>query len=121
MRMYKRGIGIALALFALSGCVSVPTGPSVMVLPPEGKSFAQFQTEDATCRQWAGQQVGPTYQDYQYEAQRRYDIAYQQCMYAYGNIIPGVKYTSPARQMPPPPPNLESAPTETPSAPATMP
>ncbi len=120
MRICKRDIVRALALIALSGCVSVPTGPSVMVLPPEGKSFAQFQAEDATCRQWAGQQVGPTYQEYQYEAQRRYDITYQQCMYAYGNIIPGVRYTSPPRQMPPPP-NLESAPTTTPAEPATTP
>ncbi len=120
MRMYKRGILIVLALFVLGGCASVPTGPSVMVLPPEGKSFAQFQAEDATCRQWAGQQVGPTHPYYEYETQRRYDIAYQQCMYAYGNIIPGVRYTSPAQQMPPPP-NLESAPTATPAAPETTP
>ena len=39
------------------------------------------------------------------EVQRRYDIAYQQCMHAKGNIIPGVTYQS--RQSgyyPPPPP-----------------
>ena len=33
--------------------------------------------------------------------QRRYDIAYQQCMYAKGNQIPGY---APARYTPPPPP-----------------
>ncbi len=116
----KQGIGLVLLLFLLGGCVSLPTGPSVMVLPPEGKPFEQFQAEDAMCRQWAGQQIGPAYQDYPNEAQRRYDIYYQQCMYAHGNIIPGVRYTSPARQMPPPP-NLESTPTATPEAPATTP
>jgi hypothetical protein len=35
--------------------------------------------------------------------QRRYDIAYQQCMYAKGNQIPG--YVTP-RYTPPPPPHL---------------
>ncbi|ATE60472.1 YMGG-like glycine zipper-containing protein [Thauera sinica] len=39
------------------------------------------------------------------DAQRRYDIAYQQCMYAKGNQIPG--YASPYRYR-------ESAPAETP-------
>lgn len=39
------------------------------------------------------------------EAQRRYDMAYQQCMYAKGNQIPGVARASRAnRYMPPPPP-----------------
>jgi hypothetical protein len=39
----------------------------------------------------------------EYQLQRRYDIAYQQCMYAKGNQIPG---SAPARQTytPPPPP-----------------
>jgi len=41
-----------------SGCASVPTGPSVMVLPGTGKSFEVFQTDDAVCRQWAAQQTG---------------------------------------------------------------
>jgi hypothetical protein len=44
----------------LTGCVSVPTGPSVMVLPGTGKNFDQFQWDDANCRQWASQQTGTT-------------------------------------------------------------
>lgn len=44
----------------LTGCATVPTGPSVMVLPGSGKSFEQFQIDDATCRQWAAQQTGTT-------------------------------------------------------------
>ena len=122
MRMRERGIGIVLVLFVLGGCATVPTGPSVMVLPPAGKPFEQFQAEDARCRQWARQQIGLASYNYESEAQRAYDIAYQQCMYAYGNIIPGMRYTRPVQQMPLPP-NLESAPQEypTPSTPSTAP
>ena len=43
-----------------TACVTVPTGPSVMVLPGNGKNFDQFQFDDATCRQWASQQTGTT-------------------------------------------------------------
>jgi outer membrane protein OmpA-like peptidoglycan-associated protein len=38
-----------------------------------------------------------------YEAQRRYDNAYLQCMYAKGNQIPGYRRTSSARRSYPPP------------------
>lgn len=44
----------------VGACASVPTGPSVMVLPGTGKSFDQFQLDDAVCRQWAAQQTGTT-------------------------------------------------------------
>ena len=30
----------------LTGCVTIPTGPSVMVLPGSGKSFDQFRLDD---------------------------------------------------------------------------
>jgi len=45
-------------------------------------------------------------QYYGWEAQRRYDIAYTQCMYAKGNQIPGVvtRSRSSHRYVPPPPP-----------------
>lgn len=52
-----------LALLALSGCATMPTGPSVLVMPAPGKSIEHFQVEDMTCRQWAGQQVGVSAQD----------------------------------------------------------
>lgn len=42
-----------------------------------------------------------------WSAQRRYDIAYQQCMYAKGNFVPAYGYRSdsiPAVPPPPPPP-----------------
>jgi hypothetical protein len=44
----------------------------------------------------AGQQAA-------YEVQRRYDAAYEQCMYAKGNRVPGVA-PAPAASIPPPPP-----------------
>ena len=44
----------------MTACATVPTGPSVMVLPANGKSFEQFQADDAVCRQWSLQQVGMT-------------------------------------------------------------
>ena len=45
-------------------------------------------------------------QGWYYEVQRRYDNAYQQCMYAKGNQVPTAARTStrPARYLPPPPP-----------------
>jgi hypothetical protein len=130
---------------ALTACATVPTGPSVMSLPGTGKSFDQFRFDDATCRQFAFEQVGgmtgqQAAQDAAvksavvgtvlgaaagaaigsasgdmgsgaaigagtglllgssagsgyasgsyYDAQRRYDAAYLQCMYAKGNRIP---------------------------------
>jgi hypothetical protein len=161
----KRSLLIVLVLLVLGGCATVPTGPSVMVLPTPGKPFDEFQMEDAGCRQWAAQQIGLTPQETVnqntatnavvgtvigaglgaaigaasgnpgigaaigagsgllggtlaganagqasgWEAQRRYDIAYQQCMYAKGNQIPGAvqrnRRTYPAP--PPPPPSME--------------
>jgi hypothetical protein len=148
------------AAVALGGCATLPTGPNVMVLPAPGKSFEQFQAEDAVCRQWAAQQVGgapgaPAAQNtavgaavgtaigaglgaglgalaghagtgaaigagtgllggaavganadqaYGWNAQRRYDVAYQQCMYAKGHQIPGAVRGPRQPAMPPPPP-----------------
>jgi uncharacterized protein YcfJ len=45
-------------LAALTGCTVMPSGPSVMALPGNGKSFDQFRADDASCRQYAFQQVG---------------------------------------------------------------
>jgi len=161
MMKLKRGILLLLVLLTLGGCATLPTGPSVLVLPPPDKPFEQFQADDAICRQWAAQQIGMSPQEtdnqntatgavvgtaigaglgaaigaasgnagagaaigagtgllfgtasganagqvYGYEAQRRYDISYQQCMYAKGNQIPGtVTRTRTIRRAPPPPP-----------------
>ena len=53
----------SLALLAVTGCATLPEGPSVRVLPGEGKPFEQFQADDAVCRQWAGQSIGISAQD----------------------------------------------------------
>jgi hypothetical protein len=158
-----------LAAAALSGCATVPSGPSVMVLPGTGKSFEAFQADDAVCRQWASQQTGAESkntanetlasgaalgtlagaglgaaigsasgaagtgaaigagsglilgtgaaagpaQSAGQEVQRRYDNAYQQCMYAKGNQIPGImrepQRTYEAMPPPPPPPPRSAA------------
>jgi uncharacterized protein YcfJ len=47
-----------LGLLVLAGCVSVPNGPSKMALPGSGKSFQQFSADDASCRQFALNQIG---------------------------------------------------------------
>ena len=161
MVMRMRKILSFMMLLALGGCATVPTGPSVTVLPGSGKSFEEFQADDAICRQWASQQTGTSAQDaanqntaagavtgtligaglgaaigaatgnpgagaaigagsgllvgtasgaqagqvYGMEAQRRYDIAYKQCMYAKGNQVPGATTRRVRRASPPPPPS----------------
>jgi hypothetical protein len=55
-----RDLARVLVVAAFTGCASVPTGPSGMALPGTGKSFEQFQADDAACRQWAQQQTGTT-------------------------------------------------------------
>jgi len=146
----------------LSGCATIPPGPSVLVMPGGGKSFETFQADDATCRSWAQNQAGwqanetvnqnlaggaiaagalgaaagaligaasgnagpgaaigagagllagsamalnPAY-GAGWEVQRRYDNAYQQCMYAKGNQIPAAlqRPVRQSRYLPPPPP-----------------
>ena len=45
-------------LLLLGACVSVPSGPNVMVLPGTGKSFELFRADDLDCRVFAHNQVG---------------------------------------------------------------
>ena len=152
---------LAVIIVALSGCATMPSGPSAMVLPSQGKPFEEFQIDDSNCRQWSSQQIGaspgaPMNQNAaagavigtlvgagigaafgavagnpgagaaigagtgllggaasgsnadwasSWEAQRRYDIAFQQCMYAKGHQIPGViRQSRRGYRLPPPPP-----------------
>lgn len=160
--MLLRFAGVLLVVPLVGACATVPTGPSVMVLPGSGKPFEVFQADDASCRQWALHSTGTTPGDtfnantiggaaigtvigaglgaaigaaagnpaigaaigagsglalgtagganagYYSGAsvQQRYDYAYQQCMYAKGNQVPGVVQRA-SRQSyiaPPPPP-----------------
>jgi hypothetical protein len=91
------------AVVSLTGCATIPTGPSVLVLPGPGKTLEQFQADDTVCRQWAGEQAARTAAGEAYGAiiQWRYDMPYQQCMYAKGHLLP----RAPAlNAIPPPPP-----------------
>ncbi|MBI4756449.1 MAG: hypothetical protein HY778_13750 [Betaproteobacteria bacterium] len=59
--MTKTSLFLSFAAAALlAGCATLPSGPSVMVLPGTGKSFEQFQTDDGACRQFAFAQIGVT-------------------------------------------------------------
>ncbi|HSB31809.1 MAG TPA: glycine zipper family protein [Candidatus Sulfobium mesophilum] len=48
----------AVMIMSLGACATMPTGPSVMSLPGQGKSFDEFRADDAVCRQFAYEQVG---------------------------------------------------------------
>jgi hypothetical protein len=96
--------------FVLAACAATPpTGPTVVTVPPEGKNLSQFQQEDASCRQYAANQIGyptPTQAGVQSstgstaasthntnvstrQLQLQYDTAYIQCMAASGNRLQG--------------------------------
>ncbi len=49
-----------LVALALAACTTVPSGPSMLVLPGTGKNFDQFRADDADCRQYASSQIGVT-------------------------------------------------------------
>jgi hypothetical protein len=92
----------------LAACETVPTRPSVLVLPGSGKSLEQFQVDDIACRQWAGQQTGSETGS---AGSEHYDIAYMQCMFAKGNRIP-------VRRGSPPPATSPTSPAAAPNPPA---
>ncbi|MEO8566698.1 MAG: YMGG-like glycine zipper-containing protein [Betaproteobacteria bacterium] len=57
MNAIKRYLPLTAALL-LGACVTVPTGPSVVALPGNNKSFDQFQADAFACQQFAQQSVG---------------------------------------------------------------
>jgi len=47
----------AIAMLALTACQpTVPTGPTIAVMPGPNKSLSQFQSDDAVCRNFAQNQ-----------------------------------------------------------------
>lgn len=163
MPISLRQTSALLAAAMLAACTTVPTGPSVAVMPGSGKSFEQFNIDDSVCRQYASNQNAGAAQagnDKAVEsgvvgtligaaagaaiggrngaavgagagllvgsanganesayagnsAQRRYDISYEQCMYAKGNSVPTAGMRHDYRQpsyAPPPPPNMPPPP-----------
>ncbi len=168
------GLPAFVMVLGLTGCATIPTGPSVMVLPGRGKTFEEFQADNGVCRQWASTEIGTTPGQASTEAgvssaamgtilgaglgaaigaasgnpgvgaaigagggalggtavglgvsqaaagsvQWRYDVAYEQCMYAKGNRIPVAARSAYGTQpAPPPPPAAGSAPSPTPPPP----
>ena len=136
---------LTLSSVALVACTpTLPTGPSVAVMPGKSKSFESFRNDNAVCMQFAQSQIGVDPQrnarddavagavtgavlgaaagaalgDSSRAAgagagaglllgsavgnnnavrssgqlQRRYDVAYEQCMYAKGNQLPRTEY-----------------------------
>jgi len=57
MKLKPRHAALGAALL-LTACVTVPEGPSVMVLPGSGKTFDQFQLDDYSCKQFASASIG---------------------------------------------------------------
>jgi Glycine-zipper domain len=58
MKLSINSFLILIGLFLLIACTSMPTGPSVLVLPGAGKTFDQFRSEDYRCQQYAFTQIG---------------------------------------------------------------
>ena len=56
-------VAVAAAALLAAACATVPSGPSVLVLPGSAKSFEQFRADDYECRQYAGFQVNGTTPD----------------------------------------------------------
>jgi hypothetical protein len=56
MKSVVKNVSGAMAALLLAACASAPTGPSVAVMPGNGKSFEQFNEDDAVCRQYASNQ-----------------------------------------------------------------
>jgi len=48
------------AVISLVACTSAPTGPTIAVMPAQGKPFEIFQKEDQQCRQFASGSVEGT-------------------------------------------------------------
>jgi Glycine-zipper domain len=162
--MNLRLLLLPLGAIALGGCVTVPTSPTVMVMPGPQKTLNQFQDDGNVCQQYAYSLLAPAGEAAannaaanaavgtalgaaagaiigsatgqagagaaigagtgllfgsaaggnvayasNFQMQRRYDVAYMQCMYAHGNQVPAPVqprrqpvYSYPPSNYPPP-------------------
>jgi hypothetical protein len=57
MRKVTAGLTVLLAATALTGCVTVPSGPTIPVMPGRDKSFAEFQADQQFCERYAHDRV----------------------------------------------------------------
>jgi hypothetical protein len=60
MRFRLTRVTLLAGLLLVGACTTIPTGPSVLVLPGTGKNFDQFRFDDQECRHYAGSQLGTT-------------------------------------------------------------
>ncbi len=79
-----------ISVFLLNACSTMPSGPSVLVLPGTDKNFEQFRNDDLRCRQLVHADIAASEQDLdsKEEGQQSYDIGYIQCMYSKGHQVP---------------------------------
>jgi len=110
------------ATLTVAGCASVPNSPGVMVLPGSTKTWDQFQVDDADCRSYSRSVIGGkgAEDNSGRTPQQRYDVAFQQCMYAKGHQVPVPRGSVPrtpsvSSTTPPPPPPPAGAPPPPPS------
>ena len=54
---YKTILISSIGIAVLTACVSAPTGPTITIMPREGKSFEEFKKDDEECRAFAAQSV----------------------------------------------------------------
>lgn len=106
---------ILISVFLLNACSTMPSGPSILVLPGIDKNFDQFHNDDLACKQLSHRQIATSQQepDSKEEAQQDYDISYIQCMYGKGHRIPvpdELMYNSQLEWFPPPPPDMPAPP-----------
>jgi hypothetical protein len=59
MKPLRKALSLLL-LLVMAGCATLPSGPTVQVMPQPGKPFDLFRSEDADCRQWAAGRIGMT-------------------------------------------------------------
>lgn len=57
LHAFKTVLISSISIGLLSACVSAPTGPTITIMPREGKSFEEFKKEDEECRSFAAQAV----------------------------------------------------------------
>ncbi|MGZ5030851.1 MAG: hypothetical protein ACXV8I_09670 [Methylobacter sp.] len=109
---------VLMSVFLLSACSTMPSGPSVLILPGTGKNFDQFHHDDLACRQLAHTQLSTLQKepDSKEEGQQNYDIVYIQCMYGKGHRVPvpgDLMYDTLQEWHSPPPTNLPAPPQTT--------
>lgn len=56
----KRAVLTLVIISSLAACVSAPTGPTIAIMPREGKPFEVFQQDDQQCREFAANAIKDT-------------------------------------------------------------